>query len=82
MVDNNNQDRIEEVINIDITTTLQALAAFLESSAGGPELARLKVKFCTLCDSAADRPDTLTLKKDNQARRTILNIVSSWMKVA
>lgn len=81
MVDNH-QDRMEEMLGVDITPTLQSLAAFLQRSEGGPELARLKIKFCTLCDSTAERPDTLTLKKDSHARLAILNIVSSWLKVA
>ena len=80
MVDNH-QDRMEEMLNVDITTTLQSLAALLQRSEGGAELARLKIKFCTLCDSTAERPDTLNLKKDSHARHVILDIVSSWLKV-
>ncbi len=80
MVDNH-QERMEEMLSLDITTAVQALATFLHRSEGGPELTRLKIKFCTLCDSTADRPDTLTLRKDSNARRIILDIVSAWLKV-
>ncbi|KAK0461601.1 uncharacterized protein EV420DRAFT_1526161 [Desarmillaria tabescens] len=73
------QDRMDDVMNLDITTTLQELAACLDRH-NGSDAHRTKIKFCTLCDSVNDRTEALTLRKDNNARRSILSMVSSWIQ--
>lgn len=73
------QDRMDDVMNLDITTTLQELAACLDRH-NGSDAHRTKIKFCTLCDSVNDRTEALTLRKDNNARRSILSMVSGWIQ--
>lgn len=41
---------------------------------------RIKIKFCNLCDSVCERPDTLTLHKDSSARHSILDIIMEWIQ--
>ncbi|KAK0207040.1 hypothetical protein DFS33DRAFT_1318594 [Desarmillaria ectypa] len=73
------QDRMDDVMNLDITTTLQELAACLDRH-NGSDAYRTKIKFCALCDSVNDRTEALTLRKDNNARRSILSMVSAWIQ--
>ncbi|KAJ7094350.1 hypothetical protein C8R44DRAFT_384405 [Mycena epipterygia] len=71
--------RPEEIMSIDISLTMLALASFIARF--DPQAAsRLRLKFCALCDAVCDRTDTLTLRKDNPARQKILDIVMEWMQ--
>lgn len=77
----NTHARAEEVMSIDISQTMLALALFIARF--DPQAAsRLRLKFCALCDAVCDRTDTLTLRKDNPTRQKILDIVMEWMQMA
>ncbi|KAJ7724736.1 hypothetical protein DFH07DRAFT_1066990 [Mycena maculata] len=77
----NTHVRSEEIMSIDISQTMLALASFIARF--DPQAAsRLRFKFCALCDAVCDRTDTLTLRKDNPARQKILDIVMEWMQSA
>ncbi|KAF8207849.1 hypothetical protein K438DRAFT_2013261 [Mycena galopus ATCC 62051] len=70
----------DEIMSIDISSTVYALALFIARF--DPQAAlRLRSKFLTLCDAVCDRPDTLTLRKDNPARQKILDIVMEWIQM-
>ncbi|KAJ6515229.1 hypothetical protein C8R45DRAFT_1049017 [Mycena sanguinolenta] len=71
----------DEIMSIDISSTMYAFALFIARF--DPHAAsRLRLKFLGLCDSVCDRPDTLTLRRDNPARQKILDIVMEWMQIA
>ncbi|KAF7352222.1 hypothetical protein MVEN_01185600 [Mycena venus] len=71
----------EELMAIDISSTMHALASFIARF--DPQAAsRLRLKFLMLCDAVCDRPETLTLRRDNPARQKILDIVMEWMQAA
>ncbi|KAF8872759.1 hypothetical protein BD779DRAFT_1679537 [Infundibulicybe gibba] len=70
---------LEDVMSIDISSTLLTLATFI-ARFGGPTSFRVKMKFCLMCDTVCDRTDTLTLRKDNNARHHILDIIIQWMQ--
>ncbi|KAJ6460124.1 hypothetical protein C8R47DRAFT_1161242 [Mycena vitilis] len=77
----NKHVRSDEIMSIDISSTMHALALFIARF--DPQAAsRLRLKFLMLCDAVCDRPDTLTLRRDNPARQKILDIVMEWMQTA
>ncbi|KAJ7167823.1 hypothetical protein C8R46DRAFT_1350755 [Mycena filopes] len=77
----NTFDRSKEVMSIDISLTMHALAMFIAKF--DPQAAlRLRMKFLVLCDTVCDHPDTLTLRRDNPVRQKVLDIVMEWMQSA
>ncbi|KAG7097519.1 hypothetical protein E1B28_004862 [Marasmius oreades] len=74
----NTQARMEEVINIDISGTLTGLTNVI-TRYDSQDTFREKIKFCSLCDSVYERSDTLTLRKDSNARQNILDAVIQWI---
>ncbi|KAF7335246.1 hypothetical protein MSAN_02335100 [Mycena sanguinolenta] len=70
----------DEIMSIDISSTMYTFALFIARF--DPQAAsRLRLKFLVLCDAICDRPDTLTLRRDNPARQKILDIVMEWMQI-
>lgn len=69
---------LEDVMNVDISPTMLSLATMIARFSGTSEH-RIKIKFCTLCESVCNRTDTLTLRKDSPVRHEILNYVLQWM---
>ncbi|KAJ6560168.1 hypothetical protein B0H19DRAFT_1376000 [Mycena capillaripes] len=77
----NKHVRSDEIMSIDISSTMHALALFIARF--DPQAAsRLRLKFLMLCDAVCDHPETLTLRRDNPARQKILDIVMEWMQTA
>ena len=74
----NTQSRLEEVMNIDISGTLTGLTNVI-TRYDSQDTFREKIKFCSLCDSVYERSDTLTLRKDSNARQNILDTVVQWI---
>ncbi|KAF9266130.1 hypothetical protein L218DRAFT_1016740 [Marasmius fiardii PR-910] len=74
----NTQVRMEEVMNIDISGTLTGLTNVI-ARYDSQDTFREKIKFCSLCDSVYERSDTLTLRKDSNARQNILDAVIQWI---
>ncbi|KAJ7668141.1 hypothetical protein B0H17DRAFT_990194 [Mycena rosella] len=79
LIIDNTHVRSEEIMSIDISLTMLALASFI-ARFDPQDASRLRLKFCVLCDAVCDRSDTLTLRKDNPARQKILDIVMEWMQ--
>ncbi|KAJ7034157.1 hypothetical protein C8F04DRAFT_582650 [Mycena alexandri] len=77
----NKHTQSEDLMSIDISLTMHALAMFIARF--DPQAAsRLRVNFLKLCDTVCDRPETLTLRRDNPVRQKILDIVMEWMQSA
>lgn len=70
---------LEDVMSIDISSTMLALARFIARYSGTASF-RVKIKFCIMCDSVCERADTLTLRKDTAARHEILDIIMEWIQ--
>ncbi|KAJ7620066.1 hypothetical protein FB45DRAFT_146957 [Roridomyces roridus] len=77
----NTNVRADEIMSIDVGQTIVSLALFI-ARFDSYSAARLRLKFCALCDAVCDRTDTLTLRKDSPARQKILDIVMEWMQSA
>ena len=41
---------------------------------------RLKLKFCTMCDSFLDRSESFPVRKDNAARIGIADLIIEWTR--
>uniref|UniRef100_A0A0W0FVQ0 Ras-GAP domain-containing protein n=1 Tax=Moniliophthora roreri TaxID=221103 RepID=A0A0W0FVQ0_MONRR len=76
----NTHTRMEEVVNIDISSTLMGLTHLITRFDVNQDTYREKIKFCVLCDSAYERTDTLTLRKDSISRHNILDTVIQWIR--
>ena len=77
----NTQLPMEDVMSIDISSTMLTLADFI-SRFEEPASYRIKIKFCVFCESVCDRPDILTLRRDSNARHSILDLVLDWIQPA
>ncbi|TRM67484.1 hypothetical protein BD626DRAFT_544948 [Schizophyllum amplum] len=72
----------EDFVAIDMASTMLSLGQQLPPSTSAQSSARLKIKFCQLCDSLWGRPAAQVMKKDNDARHKLLDLVVEWMQVA
>ncbi|KAF8076811.1 hypothetical protein FPV67DRAFT_1605221 [Lyophyllum atratum] len=75
----NSHGTMEDVMSIDVSSTMLTLASFM-ARFNGPLSIRLKTKFCIMCESVCDRTDTLAVRKDSSARHNILDIVIGWIQ--
>ena len=78
LISENTEVALEDVMNIDMSSSMQLLATFL-ARFSGPAFHRIKIKYCVLCESVCSRTDTLTIRKDSPARYIILDILLLWM---
>ena len=69
----------EDIMSIDISSTMLQLASFM-ARFRGPATFRMKIKFCVMCESVSDRTHTLTVRNESAARRSILDMVISWIQ--
>ena len=74
----NTEVALEDVMNVDMSSSMQMLATFI-ARFSGPSFHRIKIKYCVLCESVCSRTDTLTIRKDSPARYIILDILLQWM---
>lgn len=65
-------------MSIDVTSLMQQIAEVIDRF-NQPAVNRVKIKFCGLCKAICDRPDVLTLRKDDSARNLILDLVMKWL---
>ncbi|KAF4620069.1 hypothetical protein D9613_004830 [Agrocybe pediades] len=80
LIADNTEATLEDLKNIDLTPTMSKLAKFLSRSSDEPfERAKIKLKYCLLCESVCDRVDTLALRRDNVVRHEILSFILQWM---
>ncbi|TFK24729.1 hypothetical protein FA15DRAFT_406917 [Coprinopsis marcescibilis] len=68
----------DDVLSIDVSSLMLSIAEFINRY-DEPASHRIKIKFCLLCKSICDRSEILTIRKDNQIRNTILDIVLEWL---
>ncbi|KAF7329572.1 Ras-GAP domain-containing protein [Mycena kentingensis (nom. inval.)] len=69
----------EEIMSIDVSNTMYALAAFI-ARFDAYAAARLRLKFCVLCDAVCERADVLSIRRDSPARQKILDILAEWIQ--
>lgn len=65
-------------MSIDVTSLMHQIAEIIDKY-NQPAAYRIKIKFCGLCKSICDRPEILTLRKDDAARNHILDLVMKWL---
>ncbi|KAL0949203.1 hypothetical protein HGRIS_009281 [Hohenbuehelia grisea] len=78
LIVDNVQIQGDDIVNIDISSTMLAFASIISRITSAP-LSRIKAKFCQLCDTVCDRKDVLTLRRDGSARHNILDIIMDWI---
>ncbi|KAL1741753.1 hypothetical protein HDZ31DRAFT_84616 [Schizophyllum fasciatum] len=71
----------EDFVAVDMASTMLSLGQQLPLTTVTSS-ARLKIKFCQLCDSLWGRPAAQVIKKDNDSRLKLLDLVVEWMQVA
>ncbi|KAI0089247.1 hypothetical protein BDY19DRAFT_1089227 [Irpex rosettiformis] len=69
----------EEVRAIDMTAIFLKIAALL-TRLQDPAMLRLKLKFCSMCDSFLDRSESFPVRKDNAARIGIADLIIEWTR--
>lgn len=67
----------EEMRGIDIMSTFLKVATLL-SQLHDPAAQRLKVKFCSMCDSFLDKSELFPVRKDNASRIGIADLIIEW----
>ena len=77
----NNQVRLDDLMSIDISGVALGFAAFINRF-DVPESIRIKLKYCSLCDSICEHKNPLTLRRDSILRHSILDIVVEWFRPA
>lgn len=74
----NRDARPEELLTLDSSATLNALATFI-ARFSEPAAYRVRIKFCALCESASDRSEEMAVRKD-WACHDVLDVVSEWIQ--
>ncbi|KAI0686496.1 hypothetical protein BC835DRAFT_1523052 [Cytidiella melzeri] len=69
----------EEMRSVDMTSIFLKVAALL-SRLQDPSVLRLKLKFCSMCDSFLDRSESFPVRRDNAARIGIADLVIEWTR--
>lgn len=70
----------EDVLgSVDLNQTLLSLANFINRFSATPSL-RIKIKFCSFCDSALARSDSFGLRKDEKTRNELLEAIVEWVQ--
>ncbi|CAA7259350.1 unnamed protein product [Cyclocybe aegerita] len=82
LIADNNQVALEDVMAVDMSPIMLSLGRITHRCAGSPSILRIKIKYCSLCESVCNRSDTLTLRRDTSVRHDILDIVLQWMQPA
>ncbi|KAK7053933.1 hypothetical protein R3P38DRAFT_3343387 [Favolaschia claudopus] len=77
----NKHSSSQDIMSIDISSTIYSLALFIARFDAQAAL-RLRHRFLTLVDAVCERPDILSLRRDNPARQKTLDIVMEWMQTA
>ncbi|PSR92202.1 hypothetical protein PHLCEN_2v4732 [Hermanssonia centrifuga] len=67
----------EDMRGIDITSTLLTVASYI-SRFNDTASYRLKVKFCSLCDSFLDQSESFSVRRDNGTRIGIADCIIEW----
>ncbi|KIY51663.1 hypothetical protein FISHEDRAFT_36865 [Fistulina hepatica ATCC 64428] len=62
---------------VDISSTVLSLGTLI-SRFGELMSPRVKMKFCSLCDSLWGRTDLRVMKKDNDARNMLVHLICDW----
>jgi len=69
---------LEDVMNVDMSGIMLSLVK-LTARCSGTTDQRIKMKYCTLCESICSRTDNLTLRKDSPVRHEVLHYLYQWM---
>lgn len=66
-------------MTFDISSILVSLTSMI-SHCVGPQTFRLRLKFCSLCDTICSRIDTFILRKEGPARANIIDLLMDWIE--
>jgi hypothetical protein len=78
MICENTEVALEDVMNIDMSSSMQLLATFI-ARFSGPSTHRIKIKYCGLCESVCSHMGILTIRKNSPPCFIILDTLLQWM---
>jgi neurofibromin 1 len=70
---------IGAALSIDIGALTLSFAKFLDDLAEGPNILRVKIKICQLCEAVTQKKELLNLRHDVRIRNQLLEIIFSWI---
>lgn len=70
---------IGAALSIDIGALTLSFAKFLDDLAEGPNVLRVKIKICQLCEAVTQKKELLNLRHDVRIRNQLLEIIFSWI---
>ncbi len=59
---------------------LKIAVLLTRSQSQDPAMTRLKLKFCSMCDSFLERSESFPVRKDNAARISIADHIIEWTR--
>lgn len=66
-------------LSIDIGALTLSFAKFLDDLAEGPNILRVKIKICQLCETVTQKKELLNLRHDVRIRNQLLEVIFSWI---
>ncbi|PCH40763.1 hypothetical protein WOLCODRAFT_88808 [Wolfiporia cocos MD-104 SS10] len=74
-----NVQYLEEIRGMDLCQTLSVIAGFIGRFHAAISF-RLRLKFCSLCETVFDQAETITMRKDSCSRQKIADIIIEWIQ--
>jgi neurofibromin 1 len=66
-------------LSIDIGALTLNFAKFLDDLAEGPNILRVKIKICQLCETVTQKKELLNLRHDVRIRNQLLEVIFGWI---
>ena len=66
-------------LTIDIGALTLNFAKFLDELAKGPNILRVKIKICQLCETITQKKELLNLRHDVRIRNQLLEVIFGWI---
>lgn len=70
---------INAALSIDIGGLTLNFAKFLDDLSEGPNILRVKIKICQLCETVSQKKELLNLRHDVRIRNQLLDIIFGWI---
>lgn len=70
---------IGAVLSIDIGALTLNFAKFLDDLTEGPNILKVKIKICQLCETVTQKKELLNLRHDVRVRNQLLEVIFGWI---
>jgi hypothetical protein len=68
-------------LSVDLSHIVLQLSSFLNAWQNGVNTARIRAKFCGLCNSLFSKTDVLAIKKSAIVRNSLLDSIHQWVVI-